>query len=183
MPISSATLFQNGFVAFNMEKVFQKVLDNNFSDLAGLAAEVSVPVPEYLVNELIEAALAQNKSITSCQIIIGAQNQVLVNLKTSLWPWPIRLKLRLEKQADFTGAPKIKAWLENQVLLANFGSLFSLLPVGVNIQGNQVSVNVDAFLTTPESKRILKLIKSLEIKTEQGLAIFVIKAGIGTNKI
>jgi hypothetical protein len=96
-----------------MDKIFQRVIDNNFSDLAGLTADASIPVPEYIVNEIIEAALRGNKKIKNCRVSISGQNKVSVNLKTTLWLWPINLKLRLERSVDFTGRPKIRASLEN----------------------------------------------------------------------
>jgi hypothetical protein len=158
-----------------MDKIFQRVIDNNFSDLAGLTAEASIPVPEYIVNEIIEAALRGNKKIKNCRVSISGQNKVSVNLKTTLWLWPINLKLRLERSVDFTGRPKIRASLENNVLLGKLGSLFKALPNGVNMQGDQVVVDVQSFLDTPDQRKILDLIKSIEVRTESGSVILDIK--------
>jgi hypothetical protein len=158
-----------------MDKIFQRVIDNNFSDLAGLTADASIPVPEYIVNEIIEAALRGNKKIKNCRVSISGQNKVSVNLKTTLWLWPINLKLRLERSVDFTGRPKIRASLENNVLLGKLGSLFKALPNGVNMQGDQVVVDVQSFLDTPDQRKILDLIKSIEVRTESGSVILDIK--------
>ena len=165
-----------------MENFFQKMLDSNFSDLPGLVADISIPMPEYLVNELLAAILLGNKSITSCQAAIGIQNQVVIELKTNLWPWPVKLKLKLEEQSDWRGTPNITAWLENHVWLANAGSLFSLLPPSVSIQGKQITVDLNRLLSTPEQTRILKLIKTVVIKTDEGLLTFMIKAGVDGKK-
>ena len=158
-----------------MDKIFQRVIDNNFSDMAGLTADASIPVPEYIVNEIIEAALRGNKKIKKCRVSIYGQNKISVNLKTSLWLWPINLKLRLERSVDFTGYPKIKASLENNVLLGELGSLFKAVPNGVNMQGNQVIIDVQSLLDTPDQRKILDLIKSVEIRTESGKVTFEIK--------
>jgi hypothetical protein len=108
-------------------------------------------------------------------VSISGQNKVSVNLKTTLWLWPINLKLRLETSVDFTGHPKIRASLENNVLLGKLGSLFKALPNGLNMQGDQVVVDVQSFLDTPDQRKMLDLIKSAEIRTESGSVILDIK--------
>jgi hypothetical protein len=158
-----------------MDEIFRKLIDNNFSDLAGLTADASIPVPEHIVNEIIEAALRGNKKIKKCRVSIYGQNKISANLKTSLWLWPINLKLRLERSVDFTGYPKIKASLENNILLGKLGSLFKAVPNGVNMQGDQVVVDVQSFLDTPDQRKMLDLIKSVEIRTESGKVTFDIK--------
>ena len=158
-----------------MDQIFRKLLDDNFADLAGLTVDTSIPVPEQIVNEVIEVALRGNKNINECHVSISGQNKVGVNLKTPLWLWPINIKLKLESAVDFTGSPKIRAALENNALLGKLGALFNALPKGVNIQGNQVIVDVQSFLNTPEQRKMLDLIRSVEIRTEQAKVIFDIK--------
>jgi len=158
-----------------MDKIFQRVINNNFSDLAGLTADASIPVPEYIVNEIIEATLRGNKKIKNCRVSINGQNKVSVNLQTPLWLWPINLKLKLERSVDITSSPKIRALLENNVLLGKLGSLFKALPNGVNMQDDQITVDIRSFLDTPEQRKMLDLIKSIEVRTESGKVIFDIK--------
>ena len=161
-----------------MDNIFQKIIDNGFSDLSGLTVDASIPVPQYMINEILEAALQGNKNLDYCQASIGAQNWVSVNLKTSIWPWPFNLKLRLFRLVDITPAPKIRARLENHVLLGKVGSFLKALPEGVNIYGDQIVVDIGHFLHTPEQKRILDLIKSAEIRTEEGRVILEVKIEI-----
>ena len=158
-----------------MDEIFRKLIDNNLSDLVGLTADASIPVPEYIVNEIIESTLRGNKKIKKCRVSIYGQNKISVNLKTPLWLWPINLKLKLERSVDITSSPKIRALLENNVLLGKLGSLFKALPNGVNMQGDQVIIDVQSLLDTPDQRKILDLIKSVEIRTESGKVIFDIK--------
>jgi len=153
-----------------MDEIFQKLISNNFSDLAGLTAAASVPVPQYLANEIIEATLEGNKTIKSCRVSIHAQNRVSLNLKTPVWPWPLHLNLRLDKSFDFASfaSPKIRAWLENNRLLGSLGSFFHALPEGVKLYGDQVVIDIGSFLRTPEQKRMLDLVKSVDIRTDEG---------------
>ena len=158
-----------------MENIFRKLIDNNFSDLAGLTVDASTPVPERIVNEIIEAALQGNKNITECRVSIGGQNKISAIIKTPLWLWPINLKLRFEKSVDMIGSPMIRASLENHALLGQLGALFKALPNGINIHGNQVIVDVRSLLETPEQRNMLDLLKSIEIRTEQAKLILDVK--------
>lgn len=161
-----------------MDEIFQRLINNNFSELAGLTFDASIPVPERLINEIIGVAIRDNKSISHCRVSISRQNRVSVHLKTSLWPWPLELKLKLDRIVDFTGSPRIKAQLENKVLLGRLGSFFKVLPDGVRIHGDQVIVDLGAFLQRPEQKRLLDLVESAEVKTEESRVIFDLRAKV-----
>jgi hypothetical protein len=161
-----------------MDNIFRKLIDNNFSDLAGLTVDASIPVPEHIVNEFIGLALRGNKNIKHCFVSINNQNNVLVSLRTPLWLWPIHLKLKLERSVDLSGSPKIRASLENNVLLGKLGALFKALPAGINISGKQVIVDIRSFLDTPEQRKMLDLFKSIEVRTEIAKVIFEVKIKI-----
>lgn len=158
-----------------MDEIFQKLIDSNFSDLRGLTVDASIPVPQQLVNEIIAPAIQGNPNISDFEVTVQRQNRVSINLKTPLWLWPLELKLRLDNQVDFSGSPKIRAWLESKVLLARIGSFLKALPAGISIHNNLVVVDIRSFLSGPEQRRILEWIRSVEIKTEEGKMIFDIK--------
>ncbi len=158
-----------------MDNIFRKLIENNFSDLAGLTVDASVPVPERIINEIIQVSLQGNKNVTECHVSIGGQNKISAIIKTPLWPWPINIKLKLERIVDIIGSPMVRASLENNVLLGQLGALIKALPNGINIHENQVIIDVRSLLETPEQRRILDLVKSIEIKTEQAKLILDIK--------
>jgi hypothetical protein len=157
-----------------MEEIFQRIIANDLSDLAGLTVDASIPVSGTLSNEIIAAALQGDKVIRSCQISIHEQNRVSVRLKTSLLPWALDLKLKLDKSVDFASfsSPKMRAWLENNRVLAGFASSFHALPEWIKLYGNQVVVDLGFFLQTTEQKSLFALVKSMEIRTEADRVIF-----------
>jgi hypothetical protein len=157
-----------------MDAIFQRLVDNNFSELPGLKVDATIPVSEQLVNEVIEASLRGNKNIEYCRVSIGGQNRVTANLKTPVWPWPLNLKLKLFREVDFSGSPKVRAFLENNVLLGQLGALLKVLPDGIVLYKDQISVDIGSFLNT-EQKRYLQLVKSVEISTEPSTIIFDVK--------
>lgn len=156
-----------------MDKIFQKIIENNFSDLKGTIVQASVPVPESLINEIIQAALQGDKNIESCRVSIHQQNKINVNIKSTLLPWSLNLKLKLDHSIDFASfsSPKIRAWLENNLLLGKVGSFFNVLPEWVKLYGDQVVLDIGAFLKTAEQKQMLDLVKSVGIRTEEGRVI------------
>jgi hypothetical protein len=156
-----------------MDKIFQKIIENNFSDLKGTIVQASVPLPESLINEIIQAALQGDKNIESCRVSIHQQNKINVNMKSTLLPWSLNLKLKLDHSIDFASfsSPKIRAWLENNLLLGKVGSFFNVLPEWVKLYGDQVVLDIGAFLKTAEQKQMLDLVKSVGIRTEEGRVI------------
>jgi hypothetical protein len=155
-----------------MDAIFKRLIGNNFSELPGLRVNATIPVPERLVNEVIETSIRGNKNIEYCRLSIGRQNRVNANIKAPLWPWPISLKLKLFREVDFSGSPKVRAFLENHVLLGKLGTLLKILPDGIVLYQDQISMDVGSFLQTSEQKQYLSLVKAIEISTDAGMLIF-----------
>jgi hypothetical protein len=160
-----------------MDKIFQRIIGNNFSDLRGAIVQASVPVPGSLINELIAVALYGSKTITACQVSIHPQNKISANVKTTLLPWALNVKLKVDHSVDFASfsSPKIRVWLENNILLGRLGSLFNALPDGIKLYGDQLVIDVGSFLQTPAQRRMLDLVKSVGISTTEGKMILDVR--------
>ncbi|HJQ14660.1 MAG TPA: hypothetical protein VJ830_07940 [Anaerolineales bacterium] len=160
-----------------MDRIFQKLFQNNFSDLKGTTIDATIPIPQSLINEIIETFLKGNKNIPSVRVSIHPQNRVSADIKTTLIPWPLNLKLKLDKSVDFASysSPKIRAWMENNRLLGSLGSLFNALPEGIKLYGDQVVIDLGAFLREPAHKKFLNLIKAVGIRTAEGKVILDVK--------
>ncbi len=156
-----------------MEEIFRKIIANDFAEVAGLTANASIPMSESLINEILMVTLQGDETIQSFQVSIHEQNQVFVRLKTSLWPWPLDLKLKLDKFVDFASfsSPKLRMWLGNHRLLGSLGSFFNVLPGWAKLYRSLVVIDLAYFLQTPEQRKLLTLVRSVEIRTEEGKAI------------
>ena len=163
-----------------MEKIFQRVINNNFTELKGTTVDASVPVPQSLINELIVEALKGNKNISSVRASIHPQNRVSVDVKTTLLPITLNLKLKLDTSVDFASyaSPKLRIWMENNRFLGSLGALFNALPEGIKLYGDQIVIDIGAFLRTPEQRRLLNLVKSAGIQTEDGTVILDINVEV-----
>ncbi len=154
-----------------VNKIFQKIIDNGFADLDGLTVDASIPLPQQMINEIIEAALQGNQNIEYCRLSIGEQNRISVNVKTTRWPWPISMKVWIFKSVDLAPSPKIRALLENNIILGKLGSFFKALPEGVKLYGEQIVIDVGSFLQTEQQRKFLDMVKSMEVRTEKGKLI------------
>lgn len=135
--------------------------------------DANIPIPQSLINELIETSLKGNKNVDSVRVSVHPQNRISADIKTTVIPWPLNLKLKLDKEVDLASysSPKIRAWMENNRLLGSLGSLFNALPEGIKLYGDQVVIDLGAFLRKPEQKQLLSLVKSVGIRTEEGKVI------------
>lgn len=163
-----------------MDRLFRRIIDGYFSELGGAVVEATVPISQALINEVIQSTLKGHKPIAALQVSVLPENRISANLKTTLLPWALNLKLKLDTSVDFAshGSPKIRAWLENNRLLGSLGTLFNALPEGIKLYGNQVVVDLGAFLRTPEQRRYLELVKSVGIRTEEGKLTLDILAAV-----
>ena len=161
-----------------VNEIFQRIAANNFSDLEGLAIDASIPVPQKMINEIIEAALQGNQNIEDCHLSIGEQNRISVNIKTTRWPWPINLKVWVFQSVDIAPSPKIRVLLENNVILGKLGAFFKALPEGIKLYGEQIVIDVRSFLQTEQQRKFLAMVKSMEIQTEKGKLIFNVQIRI-----
>lgn len=164
-----------------MEEIFRKLIASDLSDIAGLTVDASIPVPQSLINELIEAALQGDRTIRSCQVSIHEQNRVSIRLKTNMLPWSVNLRLKLDAIVDFASfsSPKVRMWLENNHLLSSLGSFFNALPRWAKLYGDQIVIDLGFFLRAPEQKELFALLKSIGIRTEERRVIFDVKLEVG----
>ena len=156
-----------------MEKVFQRIIQDNFSELQGATVAARVPVPQSLINELIGAALEGNRNIESCRVSVHPQNRLTVQVRTTLLSISLALKLKLDSSVDLASysSPKLRAWMENNRWLGRISSLFHALPEGVRLYGDQIVIDLGYFFRTPEERRLLELVKSIGVTTEEGKVI------------
>jgi hypothetical protein len=56
--------------------------------------------------------------------------------------------------------------------------MFNALPQGIKLYGDQIVIDLGAFLRSEEQKRLLTLVKSVGIETEEGKVILNAKIDV-----
>ena len=72
--------------------------------------------------------------------------------------------------------------MENNVLLGKLGSFFDIFPAGIKMYGNQIVIDIGSFLPSAEQKRLLGLIKAVDIQTIDGKVILAVKIEVSEVK-
>ena len=158
-----------------MEKIFERLIDSDLAELNGLTVDATIPVSESLANEFIDLTLQENPQLEYCRVHIHGENRITLEVKSPRWPWPLHVKLKLFRSVDVTHSPTIRAFLENHGLLGKLGSLLNMLPDGIMIYEDQLSINIEAFMPGQELRKLLELIKTMDVRTEEGRIFFDIK--------
>ena len=161
-----------------MDTLFERLSKLDDSELAGFVVNASITIPESLINEIVAAELGESKMVSYCRLSIEPKNRVDVHLKTTLWPWPLTLKLRLFRSIDLSHSFTIRAFLENHVLLAKFGSLLNALPSEIRFYRDQVSVDIEALIKESHQKRFLDLLREVNIQTDAGQVTLDLQMGM-----
>jgi hypothetical protein len=158
-----------------MDEILQRAIANQFADFPGLKVDATIPVPADLLNEIVQSTLTGNRQITYLHLNVHRDNRISVEVKSPLWPWPLHLKLRLFSSVDLTQSPKVRAFLENNLLLGKLGALLNALPDGTTLYEDQVAIDITALLPDPQQKKLLELVRELDITTEEGKVILNVR--------
>lgn len=158
-----------------MDKMLSLFMDGKHAELRGLTVDATIAMSESLATELNAIALEGNPQIEYCRVHIHKANRITLDVKSPLWPWPLNVKLKLFSSVDLTHSPTVRAFLENHMLLGKLGSLLHALPGGIQLYQDQVSIDLESFLPLHEQKKLLSLVKAIEIRTEEGNLFFDIK--------
>jgi len=57
------------------------------------------------------------------------------------------------------------------------------LPAGIKMHGDQIVVDIGSFRLSPEQRRILALVKDVEINTVEGKVILAVKMEVGDRRV
>lgn len=151
-----------------MDKIFQRLMDGDLTEVNGFTVDAGITVSEELANEIVALIIEDTPQVESCRVKIHAENRIALDVKSSLWPWPLQVKLRLFRSVDVADSLRLRAFLENHLLLGKLGSLLKLLPDGIQFYEDQVSIDLSAFASSHEQSALLSWIKTAEISTEEG---------------
>lgn len=148
-----------------------------FQDFAGTRVTVSIPVSDRLVTTLANENMPASGPVREIEVRAHEGNHlsVRVRLRRPAMMPPIPVNLTIVQQPSLPQAPVVGLRLSAPgALLALAGSaarFFNVLPPGVQMDGDRITVNLRAMLEQRGLGEVLDYLESLEMTTEDGRII------------
>jgi hypothetical protein len=155
-------------------RIFEGLRRSGFRELAGARVTATIPIGERLLNETIATLLPQTGAIREASVHPRADNRLGVRVKLTRPEFlpPITATVVIDRQPELPHLPSIAFRVTGIAgLLTLAGPLFSLgsmLPPGVRLDGDLLTVDLAAFLAQRGQKEWLDYVERLRVTSEPG---------------
>lgn len=154
--------------------ILERLRASGFRDLAGARITAGVPLSESLLNETIAALLPRGGAVRAATVHPQDQNRLTVRVKLARPEFlpPISVTLAIDRQPALPHTPELVLrvlGLPGLLTLAGpFFSIGSMLPPGVRLEGDVLTVNLAALLAQHGADDLLALVERLQVRAEAG---------------
>ncbi len=167
-----------------VDAVLARLRANRFSDLRGARADITLPVADALLNELIAAALPPSAPVRDVQVSARDGNRMAVRFKVTAASFlpPINVTLVIVEQPRLPERPVLVLKLEVGGLLAMAGSalrFLETLPPGLQVVGDSIHVDLAQLLAARGLDDVLAYAEDLRVTTMPGAVVVAIRAAVG----
>ena len=147
---------------------------SGFQELAGARVTAMIPIGERLLNEFIATSLPPSGAIRAASVQARADNRLSVRIKLARPEFlpPFTATVLIDRQPELPHLPSVAFRVTGIAgLLALAGPLFSLgsmLPAGVRLEGDLLTVDLAALLAQRGQQEWLAYLDRLRVTTEPG---------------
>ncbi len=138
-----------------LEALLTRQRAGGFADVRGATADVSIPISDRLLNEVIAQALPALP--------------------------PVNLTLAIERQPELPASPILVLRLELGGLLAMAGSalrFLDALPPGITVEQDRIHVNLSTLLAERGLAELLDYAEHVQVTTTDGAVVVAIRAAV-----
>jgi hypothetical protein len=166
-----------------LDLLLSRLRASRFSDLRGARADVTLPVSDQLLNDLIAEALPPSAPVRDLQLTSKPGNRIAVRFKltaASFFP-PIKVGLVIEGQPELPASPILMLKLEMGGLQALAGAatrFLSGLPPWIRIVEDRVYVNIATLLAERGLAEVLEYVEQVRVTTADGAVVVAVRAGV-----
>lgn len=152
--------------------------------MAGARVTASLPLSEPLLNDLIGAVLPRGGAVRTVTIQPQDQNRLAVRVKLSKPDFlpPLSATLAIERQPVLPHAPELVfrvLGLPGLLTLAGpFLSVGTLLPPGVRLQGDLLTIDLAALLAQRGAGDLLAHVQRLQLRSDAGRLVLDLDGGV-----
>ena len=166
-----------------LEALLSRLRATGFSDLRGARADVTLPISDRLLNELIAAALPASAPVRDLELTSRAGNRIAVRFKVAAVSFlpPMKVTLVIEGQPELPASPVLVLKLEMGSLLSLAGPaarFLSGLPSGIRIVEDRVHVNLATLLADRGLAELLEYAEQVRVTTAEGAVVVHVRAAI-----
>jgi hypothetical protein len=166
-----------------LETLLSRLRATGFSDLRGAHADVTLPISDRLLSELIAGALPASAPVRDVQLTSKPGNRIAVRFKVvaaSFLP-AIKISLVIEGQPELPASPILVLKLELGGLLALAGSatrFLSALPAGIHIVDDRIYVNLATLLAERGLAELLEYAEQVRVTTADAAVVVHIRGRV-----
>jgi hypothetical protein len=166
-----------------LEMLLSRLRATGFSDLRGAHAEVTLPISDRLLNDLIAAALPASAPVRDLELTSKPGNRIDVRFKVAAASFlpAMKVTLVIEGQPELPASPILVLKLEMGGLLSLAGPatrFLSALPAGIRIVEDRVHVNLATLLAEHGLAELLEYAEEVRVTTAEGAIVVDVRAGV-----
>lgn len=155
-----------------------------FSDFRGARADITLPMADRLLNELIAAAIPPGAPVRDVELTSRDGNRIRVRFKVAAAAFlpPLNVTLLIEQQPRLPESPTLVLKLEAGGLLSMAGSalrFLDALPPGLRVVGDRIHVDLASLLAARGLGELLDYAEAVEVTTVPGAVVVAVRAGVG----
>jgi hypothetical protein len=166
-----------------LEMLLSRLQATRFSDLRGARADVTLPISDRLLNDLIATALPPSAPVRDLELTSKPGNRIAVRFKVAAASFlpPMKVTLVIEGQPELPASPILVLKLEMgglQSLAGPASRFLSALPPGISIIDDRVHVNLATLLAERGLAELLDYAEQVRVTTAEGAVVVAVRAGI-----
>lgn len=157
---------------------------SGFPDMAGAHASAMCPVSDRLITRLLQAHIPDGAPVREVDVRAHEGNRITVRVRLARPAFlpPIALGLFIERQPELP---------ESAVMVLHVGTLgglfglagsaaklFQLLPPGIDMDGQRVTVDLRALLAQQDLADVLDYLEHLQVLAEEGRFVVSVRASV-----
>jgi hypothetical protein len=166
-----------------LDLVLSRLRASGFFDLRGAHADVTLPISDRLLNDLIAGALPASAPVRDLQLTSKPGNRIAVRFKVAAASFlpAMKVGLVIEGQPELPASPILVLKLEMGGLLALAGPatrFLSALPAGIRIVEDRIYVNLATLLAERGLADLLEYAEQVRVTTVDGAVVVDVRAGV-----
>jgi hypothetical protein len=148
----------------------------NFADLAGTRASITIPISEELVSRTIAQHMSPRVPIREFDLTAHPGDIIAIRVRPTkpAFAPSIRIRLKIDQQPVLPSSPILGLAVQSQgifTVLASALSVLGPLVPGVRFDGHRVMIDLAAILERRRAAYVLAYFSSLKLTTAEGQLI------------